>query len=291
MKRMFVVLLLVLAGCASSSRRAPEIEQDQANRSFRPDRSSEIYSRPSVYVVQRGDTLRAIAFNYGIDPRDLAERNHIQDPNLIQVGQQINLIATESRPVVKQRSVQYPVKNQPKVMKYAYSERAEVKEDEVQRQQDAALIPGKFESKSVAPVYRQDAQPAAAVDDDLAWTLPTQGNLTGSFSVEDHRKGVEISGKLGQPILAAASGKVVYSGNGLRGYGNLLIIKHNNTFISAYAHNGKLLVKEGGMVKGGQEIATMGNTDSEGGKAKLYFEIRRLREPVDPARYMSFNRL
>jgi lipoprotein NlpD len=114
------------------------------------------------------------------------------------------------------------------------------------------------------------------------WIWPTTGKLLSSFS--KNSKGVKISGQAGQPILASAAGEVVYSGHGLRGYGNLIIIKHNNTFLSAYAHNSKLLVKEGEAVAKGQKIAEMGNTDTD--MTQLHFEIRKHGKPVDPLEYL-----
>ena len=295
MKRMLaVVLVAVLAGCASSGSHAPVIERGQANKVSKPARSTESDTRPRVHVVQKGDTLYAIAFNYGLDPRELAEQNRIQDPNLIQVGQKINLFsaAGETHPALVRD--QPSVKDQPKLVKYAYSDTAVAKAEAVQGQPEAVRTPGKVDSKvDSKPVVRVDkpeVQPVLAGDDVLEWSMPTQGRVTGSFSETDNRKGVDISGKLGQPILASAPGKVVYSGSGLRGYGKLLIIKHNNTYISAYAHNDQLLVKEGDTVTRGQKIAEMGNSDSEGGKIQLHFEVRRFGKPVDPANYLSFNK-
>ena len=118
--------------------------------------------------------------------------------------------------------------------------------------------------------------------------MPTRGKVVGSFSESDNRKGVDIAGKLGQAVLASAPGKVVYSGSGLRGYGKLLIIKHNKTYISAYAHNDQLLVKEGESVSRGQKIAEMGNSDSD--QVKLHFEVRRFGKPVDPAKYLPLGK-
>ena len=114
--------------------------------------------------------------------------------------------------------------------------------------------------------------------------MPTQGKLIAGFSEPAKRKGIDISGKLGQPVVASAAGKVVYSGSGLRGYGKLIIIKHNKTYLSAYAHNDKLLVKEGQTVTRGQKIAEMGNTDAD--QVKLHFEVRYHGKPVDPAKYL-----
>jgi len=130
----------------------------------------------------------------------------------------------------------------------------------------------------------ESSKPAAkASDSTIAWGWPTEGKVGRGYS--DSNKGIDIPGKLGQPVVAAADGKVVYSGNGLRGYGKLIIIKHDKTFLSAYAHNNALLVKEGQLVRKGQKIAEMGNTDAD--QVKLHFEIRRFGKPVDPAQYLD----
>jgi lipoprotein NlpD len=122
----------------------------------------------------------------------------------------------------------------------------------------------------------------------MEWSLPTHGRIITQFSESDNRKGIDIAGKLGQPVMASANGKVVYSGSGLRGYGKLIIIKHNNTFLSAYAHNNKILVKEGQSVSRGQKIAEMGKTDAK--QVELHFEVRRYGKPVDPAKYVPFGK-
>ena len=133
------------------------------------------------------------------------------------------------------------------------------------------------------PPAPQPPAPPRDADDDLSWSWPAVGPVVTPF--EDGRtKGLAISGKAGDPVLAAADGRVVYAGAGLRGYGNLVILKHNNTFLTAYAHNQKLLVKEDQDVKKGQKIAEMGSTDAD--RVKLHFEIRRSGKPVDPARYL-----
>ena len=118
--------------------------------------------------------------------------------------------------------------------------------------------------------------------------MPAKGKLVGQFSESANRKGIDIAGKLGQPVLASAAGKVVYSGSGLRGYGKLIIIKHNKTYLSAYAHNDKIIVKEGQSVTRGQKIAEMGNTDSN--RVELHFEVRRFGKPVDPAKYLPIGK-
>ena len=300
MKRIFAVLAAasLLAGCASGGHRAPVVERGAAPKASavaKPQVKEKDW-RPRVHVVQKGDTLYAIAFNYGLDPRELAEQNGIQDPNLIQVGQQISLFGsaarsdarTESRPV--QAQAKDTVKDQPRVVKYAYSEKAVAKAEASQ-----AEAPARSEAKSRAEVKTEvrtetktEAQSIDTGEDALEWSMPAQGKLISGFSEADNRKGIDIAGKLGQPVFASAPGKVVYSGSGLRGYGKLLIIKHNKTYLSAYAHNDQLLVKEGETVTRGQKIAEMGSSDAD--QVKLHFEVRRLGKPVDPANYLPLNK-
>jgi lipoprotein NlpD len=129
------------------------------------------------------------------------------------------------------------------------------------------------------------AAPSAA-EDAISFQWPARGNLISGFD-ESKNKGLDIGGKVGDPVTAAADGRVVYAGAGLRGYGNLIILKHNNTYLTAYAHNQTLLVKEDQVIKRGQKIAEMGNSDAD--QVKLHFEIRRQGKPVDPAKYLSAN--
>lgn len=302
MKRIFagLVVMSLLAGCASGGKHAPVVEHGTVTKAAKaPARSTDKDWRPRVHVVQKGDTLYAIAFNYGLDPRELAEQNAIQDPNLIQVGQQINLFSGTASPraAVESRPIPVPsaVKDQPKVVKYPYNATAVAKAEAVQNPPESTPVVARVETKPVAEsrvAAKPEAQPVAddGADDALEWSMPTQGRVIGNFSEADNRKGVDIAGKLGQPIFASAPGKVVYSGSGLRGYGKLLIIKHNKTFISAYAHNDQLLVKEGENITRGQKIAEMGNSDSDGGQIKLHFEVRRFGKPVDPANYLSLGK-
>ena len=121
-------------------------------------------------------------------------------------------------------------------------------------------------------------------DAKLDWAWPTSGKVIAGFSEGSNLKGIDIAGKAGQPVLASAAGRVVYAGAGLRGYGKLVIVKHNNTYLSAYAHNREILVKEGQQVSKGQKIGEMGDTDAD--QVKLHFEIRRLGKPIDPAKFL-----
>ena len=258
--------------------------------------------RPEVYVVQKGDTLYSIAFNYGFDYHELAELNSIRDPSVISIGQEIHLFA--SRPKtdgadapIKAKPMEILLKEQPKLVKYAYSEAAMAQIDKVQEPNASAATTvakgeGAARPSDPTPDHSTDtsASESAAESEEpaLEWTLPAQGKVIGKFSESANRKGIDIAGKIGQPILASAPGKVVYSGSGLRGYGKLIIIKHNKTYLSAYAHNDKILVKEGQSVTRGQKIAEMGKTDTD--QVKLHFEVRRLGKPVDPAKYLSLGK-
>jgi lipoprotein NlpD len=299
MKRIVGMLIVaaVLSGCASSGSRAPVVEARSAV-SKPVVKRDEVAGR--VHIVQKGDTLYGIAFSYGLDPRVLAEQNGILDHNLIQVGQQI--VLSPAPPHVENKPAPVLPKEQPKLVKYAYSEAVIAKIESVQGESGGVSKPetkAKIEAKTAvktelktetkSDTAKSEAKPEVGDGaDGVEWAMPAQGKVVGRFSEADNSKGIDIAGKLGQSIFASASGKVVYSGSGLRGYGKLLIIKHNKTYLSAYAHNDKLLVKEGDNVTRGQKIAEMGNSDSE--QVKLHFEVRRLGKPVDPANYLPLNK-
>lgn len=273
------------------------------------------------YIVQKGDTLYGIALSHGIDFKKLAEWNDIADPKTIRPGQRISLsIPTkDSQPelfALPQQSIEttidpgiHPldpknaiapennnivnsgkVKTNPKALKLPFSEqnvaRLQYPTKNSLPAAQSSPIPSTTADKNtkieVAP-QPDPSKPGKASDHSNAeWIWPTTGKLLSSFS--KNSKGVKISGQAGQPVLASAAGEVVYSGHGLRGYGNLIIIKHDNTFLSAYAHNSKLLVKEGEAVIKGQKIAEMGNTDTD--TIQLHFEIRKHGKPVDPLEYL-----
>ncbi len=295
--RIIALLLMttVSAGCASDGHRAPVYERAEAEKNAAMAKNSQREKdwRPKSYVVQKGDTLYSIAFNYGFDYHELAESNGIRDPSVISIGQEIRLFpgrsktATPAAPV-EAKPIEILVKEQPKLVKYPYSEAAMAQIDKVQ-EQVAKVYLSKPEVKPVSqPGATSDDSADVGEDPALEWSLPAQGKLIGQFSESANRKGIDIAGKLGQPVMASANGKVVYSGSGLRGYGKLIIIKHNNTYLSAYAHNDKILVKEGQSVSRGQKIAEMGNTDAS--QVELHFEVRRYGKPVDPAKYLPLGK-
>jgi lipoprotein NlpD len=314
LNRFYTVLAMtvVLAGCSSSGYQAPVVEHSEPARksvatasvatadAARKKGAGEKDWRPQMYIVQKGDTLYSIAFNHGVDYHELIELNAIQNPGLISVGQQIRLFSGSTAPVappavVQSKAIASSAKDQPKVVKYTYSDEAMAQIDKVQeRAKSEALTVAKVESKP-KPEAKPDSNTVAATnstDEDeegaLEWSMPTKGKVIAGFSESDNRKGIDISGNLGQPIIASAPGKVVYSGTGLRGYGKLVIIKHNKTYLSAYAHNDQVLVKEGQSVTRGQKIAEMGNTDAD--QVKLHFEVRRLGKPVDPTKYLPLDK-
>jgi lipoprotein NlpD len=169
------------------------------------------------------------------------------------------------------------LKREPRVGKEPYSDEAYARLNNVQ---DAPKL-AETKPEVVAPT--PEAAPTAAAADDVAWAWPSNGKIIGTYS-EAGNKGLDIVGKMGDPVLAAGDGRVVYAGAGLRGYGELVIIKHNATYLSAYAHNRKILVKEKDQVTRGQKIAEMGNTDAEA--VKLHFEIRKQGKPIDPLPYL-----
>lgn len=305
---------LFLLGCSTTQPPVPVVDRVKADSagSARLVESNNLDGQ--FYIVQQGDTLYGIALKNNVDYKKLAEWNGITDPSSIKLGQKISLFTpiSDSQPILfalPQQPIATAIepsidssdfatsaaninklKTSPKALKLPFSEQ------NVARLQYPANnnLPSASQSFTVSPAATANTkietapQPESPRSDMLAshsvavWIWPTTGKLLSFFS--KNSKGVKISGQAGQPILASAAGEVVYSGHGLRGYGNLIIIKHNNIFLSAYAHNSRLLVKEGDAVAGGQKIAEMGNTDTD--MTQLHFEIRKHGKPVDPLEYL-----
>lgn len=311
MRRLLLLLpalLLVLNGCGTTPQFAPIQDRTYSgkNGTKYSARSREGDWRPQTHTVQKGDTLYAIALEYGFDYKELAELNGISSPYVIRIGQQLRInpqpqtqalvqeesgvVTTALKPVVSLAEAKEGIlKTQPKAVKIPYSAEAEAAPAVAPKPELVAAKPAPAEEKpkpseaKPAPASSETTKPGAD-DEDLEWAWPSKGKIIASFNEGASLKGVDIAGKAGQPVLASAPGKVVYSGSGLRGYGKLVIIKHNKTFLSAYAHNSQILVREGQNVVKGQRIAEMGDSDAD--QVKLHFEIRRMGKPVDPLKYL-----
>jgi lipoprotein NlpD len=249
-----VLLLLVLSACKSSGHLAPIEQLDQP-----PD------IKLTYHTVSRNDTLYSIAWRYGVDTRTLASLNNLPPPYTIHVGQKINLVSNEASGST-------------------YSSTTVVSPGvEVIAVPDDANAVTEIVKPNMEPVVKQN--PVAATSSSGRWMWPTNGRIISGFSSTDPlRKGIDLAGQLGEPVVAADSGSVVYAGSGLVGYGELVIIKHNEQFLSAYGHNSKLLIKEGNEVKAGQKIAEVGSSGTDSNK--LHFEIRKDGKPVDPLLYL-----
>ena len=213
--------------------------------------------KAGYYTVKPGDTLIRIGLDTGQNFRDIVRWNSLENPNLIEVGQVLRVVPPSSdNPLVVTR----PVASGTAVT--------------------TTVAPARVASSAPAPASNSQT---TSNEEEIAWIWPAQGKLIAGFD-EVKNKGYDIDGKAGDSIVASGDGRVVYAGAGLRGYGNLIILKHNNTYLTAYAHNQTLLVKEDQTVKKGQKIAEMGNSDAD--RVKLHFEIRRQGKPVDPAKYL-----
>ena len=286
---------LVLVGCGTRLSKAPVEDRGTSVLSpaaqpgvvtaapIKPLPGAENAGKPGYYTVRPGDTLIRIGLESGQGWKDIARWNNLENVNVIEVGQVLRVtppvqasqaVAADTgvvtRPVTSSNVTPAVPASAPAAPASASAAPA------------SATKPAAGPVVAVAPTTPATS-PAAGGDDDMGFIWPAPGALIAGFD-EVRNKGYDIAGKAGDPVLAAAEGRVVYAGAGLRGYGNLIILKHNNTFLTAYAHNQALLVKEDQSVRKGQKIAEMGNTDAD--RVKLHFEIRRQGKPVDPSRYL-----
>ena len=234
----------------------------------KPLPGAENAGKPGYYTIKTGDTMIRIGLETGQNWKDLAKWNNIDNPSIIEVGQVLRVLppgvdasAAATRPVTTAKVETKPLDGKP---------------------------PGPMPAASGTPAATPPSvttvgTPAREGDDDVPWAWPANGGVIAPFD-DAKVKGLQIGGKAGDPVFAAADGRVVYAGSGLRGYGNLIILKHNSTYLTAYAHNQSLLVKEDQSVRRGQKIAEMGATDADG--VRLHFEIRKLGKPIDPAKLL-----
>jgi lipoprotein NlpD len=259
------------------------VAQSEPNK---PPLGIENAGKPGYQTVKPGDTLIKVGLESGQNWKDLMRWNNLDNANVLEVGQVLRVVppgadpsAVTARAVVPASKIESRPLETPKPLASAASVPSTVVQPASAPAQAAPASP------SSPVITTAPATPTTATqgEDELNWQWPAPGSVMGGFE-EARSKGLSIGGKAGDAVFAAADGRVVYAGSGLRGYGNLVILKHNNTYLSAYAHNQKLLVKEEQNVKRGQKIAEMGSTDSD--KVQLHFEIRRLGKPIDPAKLL-----
>ena len=305
-----LMLLMLLAGCSSRGpapvtervparvRTAPPVVAEKPERPVTPQIAS---STNGLHTVQRGDTLYGIAFANSLDYREIASWNQLESPDRIMVGQVLRLTpppgAVEIKPLMDEPTpsaqplAEPPLLTTPQAVLLPYTEAnwAQVSRPPPAPPAATPVAPAAPPATkvattppTVAPVVPVPAvaPPASA---ELVWRWPAEGKLIGNFGAAGG-KGIDIVGQRNAPVVAVAPGKVVYSGSGLRGYGRLLIVKHSGEYLSAYAHNDSILVKEGDMVTAGQRIALMGDSDAD--RVMLHFEIRRYGKPLDPLKYL-----
>ena len=302
-----VALVFAVSGCMTQKAKAPVDDRRPTAAAPKPLAvEPALAAPPSTYTVKPGDTLYSIALSHGIDYRDLARWNKLDDPTKMKVGQALRIVPTEedsavqigaargnapleSRPLDGSAATaaapaakgSAAMKTSPKALRMPYSEEnlAQLsKGDAPVATPKPAPVPVAVEPRPAEPVKPGERDPDAI---DFIW--PHRGKVLAAFA-EPSSKGVDIGGKLGDPVVAAAQGKVMYVGTGIRGYGKLIVIKHDNGFNSVYAHNREILVKEGQSVTRGQKIAELGDSDADA--PKLHFEIRKSGKPVDPLRYL-----
>lgn len=313
MRRTAAVALVIAAGVAGctlrSVREAPIVDRSSSRAAPAAPVAEVAPTTPApavlqreatggTYVVQRGDTLYSVAVAFGQDYRDLARWNNLEDPTRLAVGQTLRVTPPEAGSA-QAGPVVGVISAAPSSVETKPLEPTPLPPAPPTRPADSGVAPAPAPSAApgpaapapsapappgAEPVPRPAAPPAAATQDSgVLWLWPARGKVIETYS-EGRNKGIDIAGAEGDPVLAAGDGEVVYSGSGLRGYGNLVIVKHTEDYISAYAHNRQVLVKQGDPVRRGQRIAELGKTDAT--HPKLHFEIRHRGKPVDPMKFL-----
>ena len=246
--------LVLLGACTSTGNQAPVIDR-------LPARTADATATDGIYTVKAGDTLYSIALDFGLDWRELARSNNLSDPSKLSIGQKLRVTGAPG-PVA------------------SGSANGSVVED---TGVEVTPITPAGGAKPVEATPVPEIKPPAPVAVTLGFIWPHPGEIIQGYKAGVN-KGIDLAAKVGDPVLASQAGRVVYSGNALRGYGNLIILKHDNNLLTAYAHNKTLLVKEGEPVTKGQKIAEAGQSDSD--RPKLHFEVRKQGKPVDPMDYL-----
>jgi lipoprotein NlpD len=305
---------LILVACSSTPNRAPVIDRSPEPTKTKVTQAPKKTTvknnvnskdwRPDTYTVKKGDTLYSIGLEFGYDYKEIAQNNNINAPYNIRVGQQLKIknnnpvsnkpgeannddvvikpLNNDSQISQSQNSnvspADIPSINSPKALREPYTEQAS----------SYNTSPTKTIETKVPETKPAEAKPTDSVitgEDTIDWGLPTKGKIKTAFNEGASAKGIDIEGTMGQDINAAGNGKVIYNGSDLRGYGNLVIVKHNKDYLSVYAHNSKILVKEGQAVVKGQKIAEMGNSGTDA--IKLHFEIRYQGKSIDPTKFLT----
>jgi len=319
MKHLLLISFLVafITGCASSMPAPVENRDTKPKSSKRSPAPATANStsgdwRPDTYIVKKGDTLYSIGLNLGLDYREIAATNNIYEPYTINIGQTLTLnslkkeaanetnaetyenedgviispidtgtgVTTSESQTAATESTVTPVLSSPKATREPYSQEALNRKPAAKPETVVATLP------KTTPATEKPTTETPKNTKKSPWSWPTKGQVIGRFNGSKN-KGIDIAGKKGQAITASGKGKVIYAGSDLRGYGKLVIIKHSTTYLSVYAHNSKILVKEGQVVQPGQKVAAMGDTDTD--RVKLHFEIRERGKSVDPEKFLPQN--
>lgn len=292
------ITLGLLSACSTSTRQAPVVERTPVPK-YRPAPAPVQQQKEdrNTYTVQKGDTLIGIGLDFGQNYRDLVVWNNLADPDDIKVGQVLRVAPPATQAQVQVTPIPAPEarpaaprKSAPRADKRTYTDSA-LADAQKGEGANGKAEPKAAERPAPAPAVAASANGAivpgvtvtATDDDKLSWMWPSDGRIVATFD-EGKNKGIDIAGRAGQRVMAAGAGRVMYAGSGIRGYGNLVIVKHSNSLLSAYAHNRSIVVKEGDTVAKGQTIAEMGDSDAD--SVKLHFEIRQQGKPVDPSKFL-----
>ena len=294
-----VTVGLFLGGCGSKALNHAPVEDrgsatgkssqgatDPAVQAIKQLPGYENAGKPGYYTVKPGDTLIRIGLDSGQSAKDIARWSALENANRIEIGQVLRVVPpTATAPAIggAAGAVASAASKPVAVASATPVATPSATPGSLDKPAAAASAPASATTAPVPAPAPPASAAASAGDDEINWIWPTSGAVIAGFD-EVKNKGLDISGAAGDPVLAAADGRVVYVGAGLRGYGNLIILKHNNTYLTAYAHNKTLLIKEDQSVRKGQKIAEMGNSDAD--RVKLHFEVRRQGKPVDPAKYL-----